>query len=77
MCWHKIAINFDFAQIPRKIAPENSHNLTAQEPKDSTLLCGQNTNLSVRFDVAADDDHLKCNRKGEEILTDTCVENTD
>ena len=39
--------HFDFAQIPRKIAPENSHNLTPQEPMVSTLLCSQRTNLSL------------------------------
>ena len=54
--------HFDFAQIPRKIAPENSHNLTPQEPAMvSTLLCsGQSTDLSLSVrlsdcDVVADD----------------------
>ena len=39
--------HFDFAQIPRKIAPENSHNLTPQEPMVSTLLCSHSRDLSL------------------------------
>ena len=66
--------HFDFAQIPHKIAPENSHNLTPQEPLVSTLLCSQSTNLSLY--IVADDDNViemqKKNKNGHvsAVITD-------
>ena len=59
--------HLDFEQIPRKIAPENSHNLTPQEPRVSTLLCSQSRNLSlsVRFNSDADDRNATERRKTE------------
>ena len=69
--------HFDFAQIPHKFAPENSHNLTPQEPLVSTLLCSQSTNLSLSDrDIVADDDNLmemqKKNKNGyvSAVITD-------
>ena len=66
--------HFDFAQIPHKFAPENSHNLTPQEPLVSTLLCSQSTYLSLY--IVADDDNLiemqKKNKNGyvSAVITD-------